>query len=305
MGKSVVIQIAGSDLENLKNNKYMLCFAKKVNDTYDVVWQSYTEYLANNTFSWTPLYQLFGTNTFADEVQVTVQTNIMTIALGEQSTLDTAGNLGEAVTGGPTESITMINNYGLIHPGLNSVSTGPDGVQRTTAIYVAPLAIETGSDILTPVEKVQVWFQQDLATSTMISHDVSNAIEIDLTTVDSATRLYQNGSWSTPSDAVGTPETFLTIAITGAAAITAALLATKIGAYLTGVYSQFSVKVDGAAGSFNISYSENHALKPTERRHLQLLMSASSTKDTLVEFTMKGLAACNSGFAKVTATVPS
>jgi hypothetical protein len=303
MGKSVVIQIAGSDLENLKNNQYMLCFAKKVNDTYDVVWQSYTEYLASNTFSWTPLYQLFGTNTFADEVQVTVQTNIMTIGLGEQSTLDLAGNLGDAVTGGPTESITMINNYGLIHPGLNSVSTGPDGVQRTTPIYVAPLSIETGSDILTPIEKVQVWFQQKLVTSTMISQDVSNAIEIDLTTVDSATRLYQNGSWSTPSDAIGNPQAFLTMAITGAAAITAGLLASKIGAYLTGIYSTFSVKVDGAGGSFNITYSEQPGLKATERRHLQLLASSPSTKDTLVEFAMQGLAACNSDFATVSAKV--
>src|SRR5690348_18476290 len=58
--------------------------------------------------------------------------------------LPISGNLSDAVTGGSADAVTFVNNYGLIHPGLNSVSTGPDGIQRTTPIYVAPDAIETG-----------------------------------------------------------------------------------------------------------------------------------------------------------------
>ena len=195
--KSVLIEIAGTDLEFLKDNQYMLCFAKKVNDSYDVVWQSYTEYLASNTFSWTPLYQLFGTNTFLASIQVQVDTNLVEIGLGETATLDKNGELGDAVTGGPSDAITFNNNFGPIHPGLNAISTGLTGVTSSTAIYVAPDSIETGTDTLIPVEKVQVWFAQNLTTSTMISEDVTNAVEIDLTTANSATRLYQKGSWST------------------------------------------------------------------------------------------------------------
>ena len=60
--KTVNIKIAPTDLTFLKDNKYRLCFAKKVNDTYDVVGQSYDEDLATNSFMWTPVFQLFGTN---------------------------------------------------------------------------------------------------------------------------------------------------------------------------------------------------------------------------------------------------
>jgi hypothetical protein len=55
--KIVNIQIALDDLENLKRAGYKLCFAKKVGDNdYNVVWQSYLDYLHDNTFSWTPQY---------------------------------------------------------------------------------------------------------------------------------------------------------------------------------------------------------------------------------------------------------
>ena len=41
MTKSVQIQITKEALETLKGNHYKLCFAKKVKDVYDVVWQSF------------------------------------------------------------------------------------------------------------------------------------------------------------------------------------------------------------------------------------------------------------------------
>ena len=302
MTKSVQIQIATTDLEFLKANNYKLCFAKKVNDTYDVVWQSFTEYLASNTFSWNPVYQIFGTNTFQTSVQVVVQTNVVTTTLGEQVTMDSAGNIGNPVSGGPSTSITFINNHGPIHPGVNSVSTGPDGIQRTTPIYVAPAAITTGSDVLTPVEMVQVWFAQNLATSTMISKDVSNYVEIDLTEVDSAKRLYQSGTWSVPTAAQSDdPQTYLTMTVAVVGAVTAAMLAQKITSYLTGVYQTFSVKVNANANTFSIAYSEKPKLNSVERRHLALLAADPATLDALVEFAMKGLAACGSGFTVVSA----
>lgn len=197
MAKSVEVQIAPDDLEFLKTNQYKLCFAKKVNNTYTVVWQAVSDYLHVNPFGWIPLYELFGTNTVSNGGVVVVEnTNIMTIGLGEQATLDAKGNLGPAVTGGPAASITLINQYGPIHPGLNGVSTGPDGVQRTTPIFVAPLAITFGTDELTPVDRVQIWFQQNAVQGAVIGGSVSNAIEVDLTAADSASVQYKQGVWS-------------------------------------------------------------------------------------------------------------
>jgi hypothetical protein len=197
MAKSVEVRIALDDLEFLKTSQYLLCFAKAVNNTYNVVWQAFGDYLHVNPFGWIPLYQLFGTNTVSNGGVVVVQnTNPVTIGLGEQAALDANGNLGPAVTGGPAASITLINQYGPIHPGLSGVSTGPDGVQRTTPIFVAPLAITFGTDVLTPVDRVQIWFQQNAVQGAMIGGSVSNAIEVDLTTADSASVQYQRGVWS-------------------------------------------------------------------------------------------------------------
>jgi hypothetical protein len=196
--KTVSIQIDSNDLATLKQNGYKLCFAKKVgNEAYNVVWQSYVQYLAFNDFSWTPQYQMFGTNQFQANVTVRASTNTVNIGLGQQSTLDVNGNLGQAVTGGPDISITLINNYGSIHPGINQLSTGLDGTQVSTPIYVATNSVVTGQVTLTPVETILVWFEQNVQTSTMFSTSRSNAVEIDLTAVNSASRLYVGGVWKT------------------------------------------------------------------------------------------------------------
>jgi len=198
--KTVTIQIASADLTLLKQSGYKLCFAKKVgNEAYNVVWQSYVQYLSFNDFSWTPQYQLFGSNTFQDNVTVKASTNTVNIGLGQQSTLDSAGLLSSAVTGGPATSISMVNNYGAIHPGINQLSTGIDGNQVSTPIYVASSQVVTGTTVLTPIETILVWFEQNVQTSTMFSTSRSNAVEIDLTFDNSATRLYSGGNWTTPA----------------------------------------------------------------------------------------------------------
>ncbi len=153
--KTVSIQIDAADLTQLKNSGYRLCFAKKVgNEAYNVVWQSYDKYLSFNDFSWTPQYQIFGTNTFKADVTVKASTNTVDISLGQQSTLNNAGLMGPAVSGGPDTAITLINNYGPIHPGINQLSTGIDGVQSSTSIYVAINQVVLGQTTLTPVEKI-------------------------------------------------------------------------------------------------------------------------------------------------------
>jgi len=197
--KQVQIEIALPDLENLKNAGYKLCFAKKVGtEDFNVVWQSYDAYLFSNNFSWTPMYQLFGSNTFQGDVTVRVSTNVRDIGLGETSVLSPSGILQPPSTGGPETAITMNNEYGSIHPGVNQLSTGIDGKQVSTPIYVAVNPVVMGPTQLTPVEKVLVWFEQNVETSTMFSTSRSNPVEIDLTATNSATRRYEDQVWVTP-----------------------------------------------------------------------------------------------------------
>ncbi|KNY25781.1 hypothetical protein [Pseudobacteroides cellulosolvens] len=194
--KSVKVSIDINDLQNLKAANYCLCFAKKVNNAYTVVWQSYDKYLVDNTFSWTPQYQLFGTNTFQDNITVNVNTNIVNIGLSETSILNQYGVLGNPVTGGADTGFTMDNQYGSIHPGVNQVSTGINGQITATPIYVAEAPIMQGTCFLQPVEKALIWFEQDIQTGTMFSTARSRDIEVDLTQTNSVHIQYKNQQWS-------------------------------------------------------------------------------------------------------------
>jgi len=303
-GKSVDIQIDTADLEELKHDGYKLCFAKKVNDTYNVVWQSADGYLTDNTFSWQPLYELFGSNEFKGDVGVRVSTNKVPSVLGDEAVLDSAGVLGAASSGGPSTGITLVNDYGPIHPGLCAFSTGIDGTPSTTPIYVAENAIVPGSDVLTPVECVQVWFEQDIATSTMFSSARSNAVEIDLTDENSAARLYSGGAWSTPPSLSVDAKAIVTIVATFAAAITVHTLVSKIAAKLTGVYSGIEVGVTALSGTtVSIVYSEKPGVSVVQRELTRQLLANAATIDHLAQFVLEAFAQMQAGYIMLNTTV--
>jgi hypothetical protein len=197
--KSVKIQIASSDLTQLKQNGYSLCFAKKVgNDSYNVIWQSYTGFLSNNTFKWSPQYQVFGSNLFQAGQEVDISTNLITIGTGQQAIIDQSGVIGPASTGGPENTITLVNQYGSIYPGLTQLSTGIDGRMISTAVFLSPTQAIQGVTQMTPTDVLLVWFQQNVQTGTLFSGSRSNAVEIDLNNDSTATRLYTGSKWQTP-----------------------------------------------------------------------------------------------------------
>ncbi len=194
--KEVNIQIAKSDFETLKKSKYKLCFAKHVNDEYDVVWQSYSDYLSNNYFSWTPQFQLFGTNNFISGLEIRTSTNVESCGLGKTCTLNETGLLEKQLPGGTIDALTINNEYGSIHGGVKQLSIGISSEMTSSAVYVAKSKEVKGDILLTPKDIVRIWFQQDLETSTMISKKPSSSIDIDLTSEQSATCLYKDQEWT-------------------------------------------------------------------------------------------------------------
>lgn len=301
--KSVNITIALDDFYTLKDNEFSLCFAKKVGNIFNVVWQSYHDYLRNNIFHWTPVYQLFGTNTFEADVKVRTATDPVNIGLGEQATLDGAGVLGPASTGGKSTGITMVNDYGPIHPGLFQKSTGIMGKKEITPIYVAENQIVKGSVLLTPIETVMVWFEQNIETSTMFSDARSNSVVIDLTKENSQTRQYKDGKWTTPNknDLALAVIPILTIIVYVTGAVIAYDLASKIASKLTGVYKDITVEVTtGENNKVTVTYHERQDLTPPEQRFLATLMTSPVT-DVLMEFTVDSLAQSGVGYTSMEA----
>ncbi|MDQ5984010.1 MAG: hypothetical protein RUMPE_01039 [Eubacteriales bacterium SKADARSKE-1] len=194
--KMVRVSINPDDLNNLKNNKYSLCFAKKVGDEdYNVVWRADKAFLQNNKISWTPQYKIFGSNTFENAVKVEVSTDLLNIGIGEQTTLTANGLFTTASTSPDKTSITLNNEFGSIHPGLYQISTGGDNKPIASPIYVAKESIVLGKTSLKPVDKVLVWFEQHIETSTMFSDSRSKSIELDLTESSEMTVKYENQEW--------------------------------------------------------------------------------------------------------------
>lgn len=194
MPKSVTISIDPADHEELMTGRYRLCVARKVEGIYSVTWQSYDTFLDSNTISWGPGYQLFAASSAG--LPIRGQTKPVDILVGQTATLDSSGRLGSAVTGGPSDQITLINNYKPIYPGLNCAFVDLDGVARTALAFLAPDPIVPGTEQIKPVDVVKVWFEQPSPPRMLMFRASSHFVEIDLTNADSAARLYKNGNWS-------------------------------------------------------------------------------------------------------------
>lgn len=195
--KSITVKVDPDELRALKDSGYALCFAKKVgNNSYNVIWKSMNKYLANNKFTWTPIYEISGTNTFEDSVKVEASTNTQAIGLGERTIIDNVGVLSAPVTGGNENSINVKNEYDKIHVVISQTSVNDKGSMETTPIYVSKEQVILGESSYEPVEKVLVWFQANAETATMFSEMRSNSIEINLTGKSSDTVEYKGGKWS-------------------------------------------------------------------------------------------------------------
>ncbi len=194
--KTVTVNIDVKDFDYLKDNNYSLCFAKKVQDKYTVVWKALKEYLPVNIFSWTPQYTLSGTNHYEASIEVVTNTNVVEIGLGEISELTKNGLFLEPISGGKETSINISSSYDPgIHPCVSQISSDENGMQTVTPIYVAPLSVAPGEISLTPKEVVAVWFEQDVTTKTMISNAGTNSYTFDLTSKNEDHITYKDKKW--------------------------------------------------------------------------------------------------------------
>lgn len=198
--KSIKVKLSKETLTDLKESGYSMCFAKKVNGVYNVIWKATKEYLQNTTFSWEPKYKVFATNTYEANVKVTTDTEPVTVMLGQQCTLNVHGILEDAVTRIPSnnkECVTIINKYGNIHSGISQVCKINDE-EEITPIYVSKEARVIGEIELEPKECVMVWFEANVETSTIFETAKTNAQLLDLTDKDTWTIGYDSktGNWS-------------------------------------------------------------------------------------------------------------
>ncbi|KAI0633822.1 hypothetical protein C8Q77DRAFT_1117258 [Trametes polyzona] len=165
-----------SDIASLKAGGFRLCLAKKVNNTFNVVWQG-GNFLYNNLFTWNSQYQVFGSNHYNEGTLVQASTEVVNIQPGLTATLDSSGVM-HLPGGAPDQSGTFYvnNRYGEISIGVNENLNG-----TYSSIFVTPTPLLSGQIDLTPVEEVLVWFDTSSVTGSMITQSISNSINVDFT----------------------------------------------------------------------------------------------------------------------------
>ncbi|UMR28855.1 hypothetical protein MJ904_17260 [Massilia sp. MB5] len=209
--QTITVYIDPTQQEAQQNNNYSLYLAKKVNDTFTVIWQSLGPlptstqpgYNHKNTFQISvPSYQVnYGTVT-ETQGSVTFQGNGEAIAidLGQSVDLSAGGEFKNIQNDGHPGTITVHNaRQGNPHEILYDQSGNP--------IFVN---IESGMDVgkatLTPIDTYQVWFGSYQETGTIIADNVSNTGIITFEGTDNATISYnKDGEWvpgKLPSNAV-------------------------------------------------------------------------------------------------------
>ena len=202
--KTLIINIPQDDIESLLSRSQNLIIAIKVNGEFNVIWRSVSSSDLNlsNEFQWSQVFHIFGASSTALGDFVTIGTNVIDIALGQDVVFNANNLLETPVTGNSNSEITFMNNSSnVVIPGLAQQFSLNFSTPAITSIYVGNTLLPGQSETITPTQEVMVWFDnQELATGTIFAAEEIVAIttNVDLTNVSSVTLNYSNGQWSMP-----------------------------------------------------------------------------------------------------------
>ena len=193
--KRLNVEIDQEDIETLQEEGLNLNISIKVNDVFNVVWFSTPDYLLTNTYQWSPIFEVYGSNTFELGATVEIDTNSLNIELGQEVILNSDGVLETSMQSAPADSISFVNEFGLVYPGMSQQIVPPDGMESILPSFVSPDILELETELLTPTNEVMLWFGE-METSTIFSDIPLNSFMVDLNDLEEVTVLYSNGEWS-------------------------------------------------------------------------------------------------------------
>ncbi len=163
---NIKVNIAENDLKTLKANKYNLCLAfREKSIGFDVVCIGADDYSSSNTFKVGNEYAVFFCKSLTNGETVDVASEVQSIELGQQITINRYGVFENPVEGKYADRLEIVNNYGNIFPGFGrKVKYGADESMRFA--FVSPYVSVKGTFTMEPENVVRVWFQQFADTGT-------------------------------------------------------------------------------------------------------------------------------------------
>ncbi|KAI0373558.1 hypothetical protein BV20DRAFT_937644 [Pilatotrama ljubarskyi] len=176
MSLTLRVAINTADASRLRTAGYKLCLAKRVNDTFNVIWKSGV-FLNVNNFYWDPEYRVFGTKTSNGEgAIVQADREPVEIRPGQIAVLDPDGYMHAAVGAAHADpGVFYVENQSKgIRVGVQQRLNG-----SYATVYVAPEEPVNGQLAFMAVNEVLVFFGQADSTGSIISDSISNCILVD------------------------------------------------------------------------------------------------------------------------------
>lgn len=201
---TITIQIGTEDLELLKRAGYKLCMAGSLEDRdYTVVWYATEKYFCNNKIQVIDEYEVFASSSFVERKAVFINTDSVPITMGKQCVLNEYGCISAAQEGENPETMTLVNEYGAVHPGICQKGKGVEGNEFMNPLFLSRNQILPGEFEFFPSYEIKIWFAQDMETGIALPKPQTgikkaaktNFTIIDLEKENAPVRSYFNGKW--------------------------------------------------------------------------------------------------------------
>lgn len=199
--QQIVAYIEEEQLKAQKNNKYSFYLAKKVNDSFTVIWQSKgpvatvnnPSYQYKNTFDLTtPSFMVNYTNDPVTTGNVTFTSGgkNRSISTGQSTILDTNGTFSPPKNDTKPSDILIVNQLQANpHEILLDAKGQNVWVNRESGMNI-------GTATLTPKSEYQLWFGNLQETGSLIAQNLSYSTTVSVVDGQSVTITYTNaGVW--------------------------------------------------------------------------------------------------------------
>ena len=202
--KALAININQNDLAQIITGSLNLNIAIKVNGVFNVVWRSISaqKVTQNMEFQWSPVFQVYGAKEIVMEgSQVDIETNVVSIALGQDVVFEANDLLGTPVLGNNPNTVVFFNgSEDPVVPALGQLLTLLGGVQAITSIFYDEDPLFGAESVaITPSQEVLIWFEQNTRTGDIITRLPSQlSTTVDFTNESSAVLNFSEMTWSAP-----------------------------------------------------------------------------------------------------------
>lgn len=202
--KELMIQVMEDDYKILKDNHYILCIAKKVEDCdFNVIWLAEQNFTQQNSITWESKYSIFASREMKKGNVVGINVLPKEIMPGQQITLQEGCYFGDVKTSEVQDEITMINQSIPIYPGLCQIRTDFAGITSSAPFYLSPDLCIPGMFTTKPTEQMMIWFAQGAKNGLIISEKkdektekvFSNYIVIDMGETSKMSIAFEKFSW--------------------------------------------------------------------------------------------------------------